>query len=86
MTENAALQLVQQWDEADSISIQAQNRLRATGKTFRTYRNAQCGFVANLGGVTRQRELENDQMACIYHFNVDRTNHLTEVLSEIRRR
>jgi len=84
--EYKSMDALRRWNEASSISTQVQSRLVATAKTFRIYRNAECGLVANLGSMSQQLEMENDQISCIYELNIARTSHLSLIFKDLPQR
>lgn len=84
--EYQSLDALKRWNEASSVSAQVQSRLVATAKTFRNYRNAECGLVGNLGFMSQQLELENNQISCMYELNVARTNHLSQIFQDLPQR
>ncbi|MBI6882512.1 lysozyme inhibitor LprI family protein [Pseudomonas putida] len=86
VAENRALLRIKQWDEAPSISIQVERRLQATGRTFRIYRDAQCGLVGSLGGAASYGMLEVNQLTCIYDMNLDRIKTLENTLGSLSTR
>lgn len=84
--EYKSLDALKRWNEASSVSAQVQSRLIATAKTFRNYRSAECGLVANLGLMSQQLKLENSQVSCIYELNVARTIHLSQIFKDLPQR
>lgn len=84
--EYQSLDALKRWNEASTISSQVQSRLIATAKTFRNYRNAECGLVGNLGLMGEQIKLENNQISCVYELNVARTNHLSQIFRDLPQR
>ena len=85
-SEYNALEALVRWDEIGSISAEAQSRLRATAKTFRNYRGAECGLVRNLGRMSQDVVLENNQLACIYKLNAERIAHLSQITADLPKR
>lgn len=86
LAEDTALLAIQQWDEAPSISLQSQNRLKATERTYRIYRGAQCGLVESLGDSNLSDAPVIAEMACVYEMNLGRISQLNQIKETLPKR
>lgn len=69
LAETAALTALARWDEDPQYTAAASAALKTSNKSFTQFRQAQCGFVASLGGGAIGNALALRRLACVTDLN-----------------
>lgn len=84
--ENKVANMLSKWDEDAKHIAAAKEKLKASGKAFAQYREAQCTFAASLGGGAIGNALEMRRLACVVELNTKRAEQLTSVVDTLLQR
>ena len=84
--ENDAVTALAQWDEDAKYVKLAKDRLSLSSKTFERYREAQCAFLASLGGGAIASALDMRRLACTADLNNERAASLSNNIANLPRR
>ncbi len=74
--EAQAIAALSKWDEDAKYVNLAKEKLRASGKAYEQYRDAQCAFASSLGGGAIGNALELRRLSCLVGLNTERTKQL----------
>jgi hypothetical protein len=84
--ESDAAAALGQWDEDEKHGKRAKRQLDLANQAFARYRDAQCGFVAALGGGAIAHAVAMRRLACTIELNEGRAASLADSVSDLPRR
>ena len=78
--------VLSRWDENARYAKLAKERLDASSNAFERYREAQCAFMASLGGGAITGALDVRRLACISRLDEERATSLANSVAALPRR